>query len=370
MPERAKPLIVDLHIPYCIRPERYSHAFGEVGSNAQKDAYMKALMREVRAWEGELDGYEVRAVRLGGGSASVMNPDLLGETLSLVRHTLPMAVGAEVSFDALPNTVGTPSLTGIAAGRPTRIELMMRSESDAELRALDCAFTMEDTRNAMLFLNRFHMNDIGLTLSYGIPGQTQTSWHNTLHAATIMQPHHISVDPLSVTDAEGMPGEEERFAMFAHACEFLEQNGYAQYAAGRFCRAGHEYLFDALRRNGVETVGMGVGAVSVLGGYVTRNTNNVALYLKNAGDFEKQTAQAFEADEAMLMREYARGRLSLTQGLLTSLFEARFGCALPKELSEQMGAFVGKGWLEQKDDGWCPTRRGLFIAQNGGLMLD
>ena len=66
-------------------------------------------------------------MRLGGGGASVMNPDLLGETLSLVRHTLPMTVSAEVSFDALPNTVATLSLTGIAAGRPMRIELMMRS---------------------------------------------------------------------------------------------------------------------------------------------------------------------------------------------------------------------------------------------------
>ena len=41
--ERA--LIVDLHIPYCIRPERYAAAIGAVGTNAQKDAYMRALQR-------------------------------------------------------------------------------------------------------------------------------------------------------------------------------------------------------------------------------------------------------------------------------------------------------------------------------------
>ena len=137
-------LIVDLHIPYCIRPERCSTAYGAVGTNAQKDAYMRALQREVRAWEGELDGYTVRAIRLGGGSASVMSPDLLGETLSLLRHTLPVASGAEVSYDALPNTIGTPSLTGISAGRPTRVELMMRSVHDRELQALDCAFDVQD----------------------------------------------------------------------------------------------------------------------------------------------------------------------------------------------------------------------------------
>lgn len=366
--ERA--LIVDLHIPYCIRPERYAAAFGAVGTNAQKDAYMRALQREVRAWEGELDGYAVRAVRLGGGSASVMSPDLLGETLSLLRHTLPMAPGAEVSYDALPNTIGTPSLTGIAAGKPTRIELMMRSGHDAELRALDCAFTEQDTRNALLFLHRFCVNNVGLTLSYGIPGQTDVSWHNTLHAAVISAPQHISVDPLAVTDAEGMPDEGARFAMAEHACDFLAENGYAQYAAGRFCRPNHEYLFDALRRNGTEIVGMGVGAVTLLDGVMTRNTNNIALYVKNAGNFEKQTAQAIALDETQCMGEYALGRLSLTQGLTHALFEARFGKRMPDTLLRALEPLAARGLIEQTEAGFLPTPRGLFAAQNGQMKLE
>ena len=365
--ERA--LIVDLHIPYCIRPERYSAAFGAVGTNAQKDAYMRALEREVRAWEGELDGYAVRAVRLGGGSASVMSPDLLGETLSLLRHTLPMAPGAEVSYDALPNTIGTPSLTGISAGKPTRIELMMRSGHDAELRALDCPFTDQDTRNALLFLHRFCVNNVGLTLSYGIPGQTDISWHNTLHAAVISAPQHISVDPLAVTDAEGMPDEDARFAMYAHACDFLAQSGYTQYAAGRFCRPGHEYLFDALRRNGTEIVGMGVGAVTLLDGVMSRNTNNVALYVKNAGDFEKQTAQAVALDAVQRMGEYALGRLSLTQGLTHALFEARFGEMMPGALLAALEPMIKRGWIEESAEGFVPTMHGLFAAQNGQMKL-
>lgn len=32
----AKPLVLDLHIPYCIRPENYLAHFNAVGSNAKK----------------------------------------------------------------------------------------------------------------------------------------------------------------------------------------------------------------------------------------------------------------------------------------------------------------------------------------------
>ena len=52
----AKPLVLDLHIPYCIRPENYLAHFNAVGSNAEKNAYMDALKREVLSYEGELDG--------------------------------------------------------------------------------------------------------------------------------------------------------------------------------------------------------------------------------------------------------------------------------------------------------------------------
>lgn len=115
----AKPLVLDLHIPYCIRPENYLAHFNAVGSNAEKNAYMDALKREVLSYEGELDGYEIRAVHLSGGSASVMAPDLLGDVLRTVRTHLPVAQGAEVSYDSLPVTIGTPSLTGIASATPT-----------------------------------------------------------------------------------------------------------------------------------------------------------------------------------------------------------------------------------------------------------
>ena len=355
-----KPLILDLHIPYCIRPERYLNHFNAVGTNEEKNRYLAALKREVLSWEGELEDREIRAVRLSGGSASVMSPDLLGDLLRTVRGHLPLARGAEVSYDALPVTIGTPSLTGIAAGRPNRAELMMRSENEAELRALNCTHTMQQVRNAMLFFAKFRLNNIGLTVNYGIPGQTMHSWHNTLHACAIMQPGHILTAPLDETEGEGMPTEAQRYEMFCHAAEFLQQQGYLMYAAGHFCRPGFEYRYDALALNGDEVIGMGVGGGSCLEGCALRNTNNLALYMKNAGDFEKLTAQAVRMDEETQMLRYAMGRMRLTEGLTEPLFEARFKTPVPAELRERLEKAVAAGWAEPAEQGWKPTMQGLF----------
>lgn len=106
------------------------------------------------------------------------------------------------------------------------------------------------------------------------------SWHNSLHAAVIMQAGHITAEPLAVTDAEGMPNAEERFEMFRYACEYLPENGYKMYAAGCFARPGYEYRARAMEWNGDDVIGMGVNGGSVYDGYAVRNTNNLKFYIK------------------------------------------------------------------------------------------
>lgn len=85
--------------------------------------------------------------------------------------------------------------------------------------------------------------------------------------------------------------------------------------------------------NGDDVIGMGVNGGSVYDGYAVRNTNNLKLYIKNAGDFEKLTAQAAQLDENALMLRYLRGRMKLNDGVVEPLFRERFGQELPQEFS-------------------------------------
>jgi coproporphyrinogen III oxidase-like Fe-S oxidoreductase len=175
-----------------------------------------------------------------------------------------------------------------------------------------------------------------------------------------MHPSHIHVEPLAVTDADGMPDEQTRFEMYDHACTYLSENGYTQYAVGHFALLHHEYLFEALKMNGTPCIGMGVNARSVLDGYMTRNTNNCTLYMKNAGNFEKLTAQVCEVGQDALMRDYVYGRLGLTQGLCESAFEERFAGKFPEYLKKSLADLVEKGWVQEMDGIYTSTRMGFF----------
>ena len=236
----------------------------------------------------------------------------------------------------------------VEAGEPAVIHLVVRNSGP---------------RWKMFLAAKLHLNNVGLTLNYGIPGQTMQSWHNSLHAAVIMQAGHITAEPLAVTDAEGMPNAAERFEMFRYACEYLPENGYKMYAAGCFARPGYEYRARAMEWNGDDIIGMGVNGGSVYDGYAVRNTNNLKLYIKNAGDFEKLTAQAAQLDENALMLRYLRGRMKLNDGVVEPLFRERFGQELPQEFSTLLDKAVENGLAQRTADGWMPTLEGLFRGE-------
>lgn len=364
-----KTLVIDINIPYCIAPEKYTNRIQVTGSNEEKNAYMNALLREAVSYENELEDYEIKAIRLGGGAATVMKPDLLGELLYKIRQKLPISPGAEVSFDALPNTIGTPSLTGLANGKPNRTELMLRSMNGEELAALGCSFDIQDIRNAILFLGKFHLNNISFTLNFGIPGQTMKSWMFTLSSCAIMNPAHITIQPLDVKDAEGMPTEKEQLEMFTSAIDFLSEKGYLYYGSGLFSLPYHENRFEVLSHNGCARLGLGVNAVSMIDGFLTRNTNNTKIYIHNSGDFEKTTAQAFEADPEYLIRNYISGRLGMKQGFVFSDYEKRFSTPIPEPIMRKIEALENQELLIRTEEGFSLTAYGEFKTNFGRSCL-
>ena len=64
--------------------------------------------------EGEepVEFYVLEQTRIGGHNYILVTDVEEGDVLRTVRTHLPVAQGAEVSYDSLPVTIGTPSLTG------------------------------------------------------------------------------------------------------------------------------------------------------------------------------------------------------------------------------------------------------------------
>ena len=320
-----KNIQVFISIPFCIEHPRWGKdtAFAD-STHELRMAYLDALERELVAAVPQLAEYHVADVEVGGGVPSMMSPDRLGKIVRDFKENVDMDPRGQVEIRMMPQTVCTPSLSGLGTGGFTRASLVMDSAVDSELEYLGAGYTIEKVQYAVVFLDKFGWRDVNLDLMYGIPGQTSASWTTTLHAARDFQPTHVTLRPFSeMADANALAavkaaaGEPEAVLdpeleaqLLQQACEFLPTVGLDPCARGCFARGGFESAYVLNRAHGMEYLGFGLGARSYVDGMTYQNTTDLQLYLEHSDSFQQMATNVVELTQQQV-DEYERVCASL-----------------------------------------------------------
>lgn len=350
---------VFVNIPFCIEVPRLTHGHFFVGDSAAKTEYMEALSRELASSADLFEGKRVVAVHIGGGSPSVMSPDQLGSLMREMRASLPLVPGAEMSMEAIPNTVGVPSLTGWGQGKPNRIDLRVRAINQRDLAELEPPYRVSDIQNAVLFLDKFGMNNLSVVLTCGIPDQTATSWGQTLRSTLDFEPREVFVELVTPADGVGLKKTQQQ-ELYAQAQAFLEERGLVEYAAGRFARPGSESAFHRALCEGADVVGLGADAVSRADGMVWRNTQDFETYCASSDDAEKVVCDARQLDVDAQVVAYVHETLRLREGVSEENCRARWGMELPQVAVDLVEAWQASGLVEKYEGCVRLTQEGRF----------
>ena len=150
----------------------------------------------------------------------------------------------------------------------------------------------DQVRGAVRTLRAAGFDNLSLDLIYGIPGQSAADLERDLAEAIALEPEHLSCYELEAkpgtrfTHAHGEELERQADAMedyFERVVEALTGAGYRWYETANFCRTGdgrdlraHHNLGYWLGR---DYLGIGVGAVSTVGGRRWRNAPSLPRYL-------------------------------------------------------------------------------------------
>lgn len=354
--------VLFVNIPFCIDAPRYAHGMYLQGDSVAKRDYLEAVMRELATLGDVTEGKSIVAVRIGGGGPSVMNPDQVGELLRLVRATLPLAHGAEVSLEALPNTVGVPSLTGWGQGKPNRIELLVGAIHLRDLAELARPYRVSDIQNAVLFLDKFGMNNVSLSLTYGIPSQTLESWKQTLRMGLDLEPTEVTVAPVTPADGTGLD-EAAQQELYLAAAELLEESGFGEYAVGRFARGAGESVFVKALAAGADQISVGLGAVSCAEGLTWRATSDFKEYCVASDDPDRAVVDVCKLDEGAQALLFVQRALCARQGFCETEYQARFGAPLAPAMVEQLARWQAEGLVAERDGRVALTPQGRFAWQ-------
>jgi len=304
-----------VHLPFCAHRCGYCDFVTVTGHNDLHAAYVDALLRELAE---EHDGSPVDTIFLGGGTPTYT---ALPELLRLLR-ALPSA--HEVTVEANPETV-TPELArALHDAGVNRVSLGAQSFQSHLLATLERNATPVDVQHAFATLRDAGFENLSLDLIYGIPGQTQDDLARDLEQALALQPEHISAYELEAkpgtrfTVHHGDELQRQAEAMedyFERVVATLTHAGYRWYETANFCRDGKRAEHNLGYWLGRDYLGIGVGAVSTLGGTRRRNTPKLARYI--AGDYGRELE---EIDDETRARERVMLGLRLDEPLpLTGL---------------------------------------------------
>ncbi|NTU70207.1 MAG: radical SAM family heme chaperone HemW [Coriobacteriia bacterium] len=191
-----------IHIPFCASKCSYCD-FASVARPSEDvvRGVFSGIRSQLRRWSlASLDGV-VDTVYFGGGTPS-RYPEQVTRVLAYMREHISVRSGAEITVEANPDSLDAESVGVFAAAGVTRISVGAQSFDDSVLRVLG---RRHDTQAAWDACRA--VQDAGLDLSVdlicGVPGQSVTSWSESLARALQTGAGHASIYPLSVE--EGTP---------------------------------------------------------------------------------------------------------------------------------------------------------------------
>ena len=298
---RAAGFGVYLHVPFCHHRCGYcDFATEPVGALADDDRtvlmrrYVDALVRDLAAQARVVaaEGRRVTSVFVGGGTPTLLPPELLARAVAAVGEELELAEGVEITVECNPETA-TPELFGaLAEVGVDRVSMGAQSFDPVVLDVLERQHRPERTLRAVALVREAAIPRVSLDLIYGTPGERASSWDETLAATLATGVEHVSAYALSVHTntplgravAAGRippPDDDEQRERFDVLRDRLVGVGFVHYEVSNLARS------DALRsrhnvlywRHG-DYLGVGVGAHAHRDGRRWWTTRSTSRYLE------------------------------------------------------------------------------------------
>jgi len=362
-----------IHIPFCRSKCDYCDFYSLGGADKkQMDRYQKALLAHIRETAPSAQSFTVDTIYFGGGTPSFYGAKRLKVLLGTVKKLFRVEEGAEITFEANPDSADFKTLRALRRAGFSRVSLGMQSACPGELEAVHRPHTVEQVDEAVAAVRKAKLKDLSLDLIYGLPGQTEESWHATVEHALALDPDHLSCYGLKVEEGtplaarvaagEVLPDDDMQADLYLWTVERLAQVGYEQYEISNFARPGHCSRHNLRYWLGKPYIGFGPGAHSDFGGRRYSWVRDLEGYIQGV----LQGGRILDSEDLIPQRErgseYLMLRLRTTRGIEEWEYQGTYHMDLAP-IEARLREFQAQGWAERTAEGrWRFTPRGFLVS--------
>ena len=260
-----------IHWPFCAAKCPYCDFNSHVSRDIDQDRWRRAYLAEIDRVGRLTAGRRLDTVFFGGGTPSLMEPDLVAAVLERVRGTWDTGNGLEVTLEANPTSVEAGRFRAYAEAGVNRLSMGVQALNDEDLARLGRLHTAAEAR-AAFDTARSAFDRVSFDLIYARQHQTLDAWRAELSEALAMAVDHLSLYQLTLEPGTpfhdraargtlaGLPDEPLGADMYDLTQELCAEAGLDAYEISNHARPGAESRHNLIYWRYGDYAGIGPGA--------------------------------------------------------------------------------------------------------------
>lgn len=371
-----------ISVPFCRSKCTYCNFASGVFSSSYMGQYIDRVHEDLQS--AAACGWKmpriVDSIYLGGGTPSLLPPELLHQLFASIRERFEISSAAEITVECAPGQLADDALAAMLQCGVNRISFGVQSFIDQEAKATGRLHTRAIALEDIQRVQRVGIKHVNADLIAGLPHQTAASWDESLGVLIDSGVDHASIYMLEVDNdsrlgrevlnggaryyAPAIPSDDSIADMYVRAIDILAANGLEQYEISNFARAGAESLHNKKYWLRQPYLGLGVDAHSMLQGATGANirfaaTDDLQGYLASPKwDEQHILTQQEELEEAWFLG------LRLNSGVSLRALEQEFGHDSMDSVRPVIHDLIVEKLLQMEGDRIRLTSRGRLLSND------
>lgn len=334
--------------------------------------YTAALCQEIEQRGPEYQGRRISSIFFGGGTPSALPLGCIEHLLQTITDNMELCPDCEITLEMNPGTAMQEKLTEYRRAGINRLSIGLQSANDEELCTLGRIHNYKQFQDTFETAREVGFANINVDLISAVPGQTKTSFLDSLGKVTQLPkpPEHISVYSLIIE--EGTPfyqlyqdkpalflSEEEDRDLYHETKALLNTFGYDRYEISNYAKPGFACRHNLGYWNRTEYLGFGIGAASLYKECRFFNSDSLEDYLKNPVGVRSTPELLSKKDQ---MSEFMFLGLRLCKGVSKSEFQQNFGTTIRNVFEEAISKSIQEKLMLETRDSFRLTDYGLDVS--------
>ncbi|KAF8378163.1 hypothetical protein HHK36_029500 [Tetracentron sinense] len=371
---QSPPTSAYVHLPFCRKRCHYCDfpivALGSSSHQTQDDPrifnYIQLLCREIEATKTEsINNPPLETVFFGGGTPSLVPPELVSSILETLRLKFGLCSDAEISIEMDPGTFDARKMIELLKLGVNRVSLGVQAFQEELLRACGRAHGIDEVYEALEIINSCGVENWSMDLISSLPNQTLEMWEESLGLTVKAQPTHVSVYDLQVEQGTKfgvlytpgefpLPSETQSAEYYRMASKTLSNAGYNHYEISSYGKSGYECKHNLTYWQNRSFYAFGLGSASYLDGTRFSRPRKMKEYMSYVHNLENAMVDN-DVDSHVDAKDMAMDVVMLSlrtcRGLNLKCFRSEaFGSSFVPSLCKAFRPYVKSGHVVCLDD--------------------